>query len=120
VIALAQRSGYRASTLAATIRAAQLQGPADACLAGALADSALALRPDCAPVLDHAPALWLSLAATLRQLGREAEALEIIRTEAAHVRELAQAHVPPEFRDSFLNRNPAHRDLLALEARLRA
>ena len=45
-----QRSGYRASVLAATVRVAQLQAALGDQAAHASADAVLALRPGCAPI----------------------------------------------------------------------
>jgi DNA-binding SARP family transcriptional activator/tetratricopeptide (TPR) repeat protein len=121
-IALTRHGGYRASLLAATIRAAPLHlacEPADADAAGRLAETALTLHADCDIILDHPPALWLSLGKTLLAIGRDEAAAQLLRVEAEALQALARTHVPPEFRDSFLNRNPANRELLALQHSLR-
>jgi DNA-binding SARP family transcriptional activator len=55
--------------------------------------------------------LWLARA--LQCLGHTAEALQQAQSALTWLNERAQHSVPPEFRDSFLRRNPVHRDLLA-------
>ena len=59
-------------------------------------------------------ALWL--ARVLRSLGDTAAAAMQARLAAAWLTERAQHAVPPEFRDSFLSRNPVHAALLAWAA----
>ena len=56
-------------------------------------------------------ALWLAQA--LRGLGDTAAAAMHARRAAAWLTERAQHAVPPEFRDSFVRRNPVHAALLA-------
>jgi hypothetical protein len=55
--------------------------------------------------------LWLAQA--LQGLGCDAEAAQQARQAAAWLTDRAQHAVPPEFRDSFLQRNPVHAALLA-------
>ena len=55
--------------------------------------------------------LWLARA--LQCLGDTAGAAQRAQSAAAWLTERAQHSVPHEFRDSFLRRNPVHRDLLA-------
>jgi hydroxymethylglutaryl-CoA lyase len=58
-----------------------------------------------------AAALWMAKA--LRAAGRPAEAAAQARRGAAWLTVRASQGVPIEFRDSFLHRNPVHRELLA-------
>jgi hypothetical protein len=58
--------------------------------------------------------LWLAQA--LQGLGCAAEAALQARQAAAWITHRAQHAVPPEFRDSFLHRNPVHAALLSLAA----
>jgi len=59
--------------------------------------------------------LWLAQA--LQCLGRAADAAQQAGQAAAWVTDRAQHAVPPEFRDSFLHRNPVHAALLTWPAR---
>jgi len=55
--------------------------------------------------------LWLAKA--LQCAGRVDAADRHARSAAAWLTERAQSSVPPDFRDSFMRRNPVHRDVLA-------
>jgi len=59
-------------------------------------------------------ALWLAQA--LRSLGCAAEATLQARQAAAWLTDRARHAVPPEFRDSFLQRNPVHTALMSWAA----
>ena len=59
--------------------------------------------------------LWLAQA--LQRLGREDEAVAIARHAAGWIQQRLADSVPPEFHDSFRQRNPVHRELLALASR---
>ena len=59
------------------------------------------------------PVCTLWLARALLATGRLAEARQQAQRGATWLLERAEAAVPVEFRDSFLHRNPVHRDLLA-------
>jgi hypothetical protein len=48
--------------------------------------------------------------------GRSVDATDACARGAQWVAQTASDHVAPEFRDSFLHRNPVHRDLLAASA----
>ena len=68
----------------------------------------------------YLPEMWLVAAQTLLALGRADEARRHATAGAAWVMNAHQTSVPPEFRDSFLHRNPVNRELLALAQRLAA
>jgi len=57
------------------------------------------------------------LGRTYTAAGRAADAADAHAQGARWVVQTARDHVAPEFRDSFLHRNPVHRDLLAAAAR---
>ncbi len=59
--------------------------------------------------------LWLAKA--LQCAGRADDADRHARSAAAWLTERAQGAVPAEFRDSFLRRNPVHRDVMAWSTR---
>ena len=85
-----------------------LEGDALAAAAG-LAETERAL--DAWPIGIAFPQCTLWLAQALRAAGREAEALVRVERAAAWIAARAEDAVPPEFRDSFLQRNPTHRAL---------
>lgn len=62
------------------------------------------------------PEMWLVLvlARAHRALGHTDDAARSVAEGLAWVRRVDQAHVPAEFHDSLMNRNPVNRDLLAL------
>jgi len=60
-------------------------------------------------------ALWLAQA--LQRLGRDDQAAAIARHAADWIQQRLADSVPPEFHDSFCQRNPVHRELLALASR---
>jgi predicted ATPase len=55
----------------------------------------------------------------LRQAGLEQESLRLLLMGKEWLEQVAAHSVPPEFRDSFLNRNPVNRELLTLATRLK-
>lgn len=59
---------------------------------------------------------WLVAAQAMAALGQNADAHRTAHDGLAWVTAVHAAHVPVEFRDSFLHRNPVNRDLLALAA----
>ncbi len=63
------------------------------------------------PIGAALPQCTLWLAQALRAVGREAEALARAKAAAAWIAARAEDAMPPEFRDSFLQRNPTHRAL---------
>lgn len=85
-----------------------LEGDAAAAAAG-VAETERAL--DAWPIGAAFPRCTLWLAHALRAAGREAEALARVERAAAWISARAEDAVPPEFRESFLQRNPTHRTL---------
>ena len=62
---------------------------------------------------------WLMLGRAFAAVGRAVDAADAYARGAHWVAQTAHDHVAPEFRASFLHRNPVHRDLLAAAARSR-
>ena len=62
-------------------------------------------------------ALWLQRIFSER--GERAETARCLSAGKEWLQRAADEHVPPEFRDSFLNRNPVHREVLTLATRIR-
>ncbi len=83
------------------------------------AEAALQLARHYQPDTFYLPETWLVAAQALAALGRDAEARRAADDGLAWVRAVHDAHVPAEFRDSFLHRNPVNRELLARAAALR-
>jgi hypothetical protein len=63
--------------------------------------------------------LWLVAARIVLAAGRDGEARQMLHDAETTIRSITDESVPPEFRDSFLNRNPVNRDLLTLATRVR-
>lgn len=119
VLAKAERLGHFGSMLAARVRLAGL-----ACQHGDI-DTAqrvcaeLAQTPDDIEPNDlYGGERWLASARVLHAAGRRDEAARGLAAAAATIRRIARDEVPPEFRDSYLDRNPVNRELLALASRL--
>jgi DNA-binding SARP family transcriptional activator/tetratricopeptide (TPR) repeat protein len=83
--------------------------------ADAASDAAARLAATPTGLLLPLRAWWLCSA--LESAGRTESARRCALAACDALRAAAHAHVPPEFADSFLQRNPLHRDLLALAAR---
>ena len=84
------------------------------------AEAALHLAGSREPDSFYLPELWLVLARARLTLGHADAAARAAADGVAWVRRVAQHHVPAEFQDSFLHRNPINRDLLELAGRLGA
>jgi len=80
-------------------------------------EAALHLAKQYLPDNFYLPELWLVAAQVFAALGRQADALRAAADGQAWVRNVHDTQVPPEFRDSFLQRNPVNRELFALAAR---
>ncbi|MCA3217930.1 MAG: AAA family ATPase [Burkholderiales bacterium] len=75
-------------------------------------ERALALSPQHVPEGLYEAALWLGAVRAYRAAGRGDEADAALRSGSEWIMFKALPNVPPEFRDSFLNRNPVNRALL--------
>ena len=82
------------------------------------AEAALHLAKTYLPDSFYLPEMWLVAAQVGIALGQQAQARQALKPGMKWVRGTHESHVPTEFRDSFLNRNPVNAELLALAARL--
>ena len=83
------------------------------------AEAALRLADDFEADSHYRGELWLTAGRVLRALGRAPQAAQALTAGREWIESIARQHVPPEFRDSFLNRNPVNRELLTLATRLK-
>ncbi|MBA4176175.1 MAG: hypothetical protein C0505_06400 [Leptothrix sp. (in: Bacteria)] len=124
VAAAARASGRDGTALAADLRAAGLAAALGMLHAAAShADRARALLAgdregdEAVTATDLSDAeSWLMLGHAYAAAGRSVDASDACARGAQWVVQTASDHVAPEFRDSFLHRNPVHRDLLAAAA----
>jgi DNA-binding SARP family transcriptional activator len=115
--AQAQRIGHLGTVQAAHIRAAALATLHDPARARREARAALALADRGRNNTCLLPAeLWLHAGRALLAAA-DPQATTVLAQGCDWVRTTAQEHVPEPFRDAFLHRNPANRELLELAAR---
>jgi len=75
-------------------------------------EAALRLAPDFEMDSMNRGELWLAAYRAYAAAGDDALARQVLDEGVGWVRGVASAHVPPEFRESFLHRNPVNRELL--------
>jgi DNA-binding SARP family transcriptional activator/tetratricopeptide (TPR) repeat protein len=109
----AQRIGHMGLVLAANICAASIEPNPIQARQAALAALELAAQGRQTVALLPA-ALWLHCGRALRLAGEERHADDVLTQGRDWLRTTAAEQVPESFRDSFLNRQPVHRELLAL------
>jgi hypothetical protein len=115
----AQRIGHLGTVQAAHIRAAAIAAVHDPVRACGEALAALALHAQGRSHSFLLPAeLWLHAGRALLA-AQDPKAVDVLARGRDWVHATAQNEVPESFRDSFLHRNPANRELLALAARMR-
>lgn len=112
----AQRIGHMGLVLAANVCAAAIEPDPNLARKAALAALELAAQGRQTVALLPA-ALWLHCARALRLAGGDHKADELLFKGREWLRSTAAEHVPEPFRDSFLNRQPVHRELLAVASR---
>ena len=120
VLATAERLDHFGSALAARIRLAGfhlLQADVEAALE-TLAEVEKA-PPDVEPNDMYGGERWLVAVRVLTAAGRMDDAHRVLRGAVEAIRRTAKDHVPPEFQDAFLNRNPVNRELLTRATRLK-
>lgn len=81
------------------------------------AQAALTLVVEHQPESFYQGEVWLVAARVLAALGREAEAQRALDDGWRWVMTVHDQHTPPPYRESFLQRNPVNRELLALHTR---
>jgi len=108
--------GLRGAALSAMLHQASrlAADPAQGRAAAAAARAALALAAAVEPALLSRAEVWLHVARGLRAGGEDAA--PAIAAGQLWLRSTAALQVPEPFREAFLQRNPAHRELLALAA----
>jgi tetratricopeptide (TPR) repeat protein len=79
-------------------------------------EAALHLAKQYVPDSFYLPEMWLVAAKAFGAVGRPADARRAAADGQAWVGRVHDGHVPPEFRQSFLQRNPINRELLLLAA----
>jgi len=77
-------------------------------------EAALHLARTYLPDSFYLPEAWLVAGKVLSALGRATDAQRAVADGLAWVRQVHDQHVPGEYRDSFLRRNPVNRELQAL------
>jgi hypothetical protein len=112
----AQRIGHLGMVLAANVCAAAVESDPFKARQAALAALELAAQGRQTVALPPA-ALWLHCGRALMVAGDDRRADEVLVQGCEWLRTTAAEHVPESFRDSFLNRQPVHRELLALASR---
>jgi len=119
VLAAARQAGFRGLEASALSRVARGEAQAGAC------DSAITHARLSVVVADGQgtddlswPAILRNAAVVLQQAGLAGEARQLAARGVAWLRDTAERHVPPEFRDSFLNRNAVNLELQRLAIRL--
>ncbi len=116
----AERIGHLGTALAARIRCAGVAAAVDPARARREALAALALAEERQTTALLPAELWLQCGRALAAAGDAAHAAEVISRGRDWLHATAAEQVPEPFRDSFLHRNPANRELLALASRLAA
>jgi hypothetical protein len=109
----AQRIGHMGLVLAAQVCAAANDPNPTQARQAALAALELAAQGRQTVALLPA-ALWLHCGRALMAAGDERQAKRVLTQGHDWLRTTAAEQVPESFRDSFLNRQPVHRELLAL------
>lgn len=82
------------------------------------AREAIALLAQTDPDETYRGDIWLAAYRALAAVD-DPHAQDVLKSAVAWIRQVAEQAVPPEFRDSFLNRNPVNRELLTLATRQR-
>ena len=115
----ATRLGLLALAQSARIREVDgLVRAGDRVAAAALAQTVLAQLDECHPSDLYLAEAWSTAHRALdADPAARGAAREALRRGQAWVREVAVHHVPEEFRDSFLHRNPVNRSLLTASSR---
>jgi len=111
-----QMQGVRMAGLAGAARSALACGHTTVAVAHAV--EALALWPEHVPDDFYIGEVWLT-AAECMQAADDPRLADVLGSATAWIGSAARDRVPEEFRDSFLNRNPFNRELIAMASRHR-
>jgi tetratricopeptide (TPR) repeat protein len=114
----ASRAGWAGSALAATLRLAERATGEDPALAASAAEAALRQADHAVPTMMCRAAVWAHAAAALAAANRSARAAAVADEGRRWLLDTARLEVDHLHREAFLERNPVHRQLLALAARL--
>jgi hypothetical protein len=114
----AQAIQHEGSVLAAHVRAAGIAADVDPPRAALHAQAALSLAERRQSTLLLPAELWLHCGRALLAAGQTRHARSLLSEGCDWVERTACDHVPEAFRDGFVNRNIANRELLALAARV--
>jgi DNA-binding SARP family transcriptional activator/tetratricopeptide (TPR) repeat protein len=109
-----QMQGVRMAGLACAARCALACGHTTVAVGHAA--EALALWPEHLPDDFYIGEVWLA-AADAFHAARDTRLVDVLRHASVWISGTAQGRVPEEFRDSFLNRNPFNRELIAMAGR---
>jgi predicted ATPase/DNA-binding SARP family transcriptional activator len=85
----------------------------------AAVDAAFELMTDYSPFATYRPVVWLLAHRVFVEAGAPERLRAVLRDASDWIVFHALPRVPPEFRDSFLNRNPVNRELIRLARRER-
>ncbi len=116
VCAEARRIGFMGALLAGHIRAAAAAAVCDPARAGHEAREALALAEGHQTTVLLPAELWLHAGQAILASGDREAAQAVMQQGRDWLQRTARDHVPGPFRDSFLQRNPVNRSLLASSA----
>jgi tetratricopeptide (TPR) repeat protein len=106
-----QMQGVRMAGLACAARCALACGHTTVAVGHAA--EALALWPEHMPDDFYIGEVWLAAVEAFDAAG-DTRLVEVLRNASAWISSAAQERVPEQFRDSFLNRNPFNRELIAM------
>ncbi len=119
VLTEAEQNQLRGVRLAALIRLCALACAADRVdLALDCAGAALELADTTHPDEMYRGELWLHAGRAFERGGEATRAAALYAQGARWIQDVVQQHVPADFADSFLARNPVNRDLLAAARRM--
>ncbi len=102
---------------ACALRARYLLRSGDACTAATALHEALTRFAEIQPADMYLPELWQIAVEVHEAAGEQERATEALMRAAGWIQDVAAQQVPDEFRDSYLNRNPTNRTLLAAARR---
>jgi DNA-binding SARP family transcriptional activator len=118
IVEEAEALGHESTALVARARCAMAAARhGDVALAQLHAAAAYRLGERVTPMYQYPLDPWLHCAQAWLAIGESARAAAVCDRARQWIEERARHHVPDEFRDSFLHRNPVNRELLALAAR---